>query len=643
MTTSSKHSISIGRAGFLIVALALVLRLLNCYFMAESPLFAVPTSDEQEHFALASKIATEGWLAESEGILWRPALFAWVCAAVFSVTGISYMAVHLLVLVCDLVAVGLWFRIAAKCFGPRTGIVAGIGMALYVPFIHFSSTGYMESFALMMLGGMVYCTVTCLERLERNPAEAIPGRPRLSAWLVGAGVLTGLCILTRPTVMILVPGMAVLLALAAWRGRGHALRAVAVLAVWGVAVVAGVFPNALRHRVVAGEWVWIGSASEIAFHMGNNNGGWGWHASSPGLEYDIYRDTPVALGGRPLTVEAAREYWSEQNRRYVQEDTADFLKGLAIKAGQIWNHYEIHLTNDFQEHKRLSPVERWSLPSAVVLPLGLTGLIYVLLTRLGGLLRRRDQDSPIVCAQLLLPVLVLLYLGGTALYMANTRHRLPAMPALIVLGGLAVTEMMRLAGERKTEKARLALLLLLVAGGVAISRLPVIPDWMPLHERWWTSINKGVALNKLQRYDEAAETYREANQLMPEKLEGWRQLAIVEESRGLPESAATAQRELIRLLEKRYPQYTATLSEEMEILVGIELRAGKTESAMAGAERLASLAPNHFRPHLMLAQVALADGQTSRALQHLATAETLAGDEPAVQEVAKWIRGRLGE
>ncbi len=317
-------------------AAAFAVRLVHLAFAASSPLFRVPTSDEFELMRLARHLAGGDWAGLDWGAFFRPELFSYVLAILLKITGGSLTAIHVILAAMDSAAVALMWVLARQIFSRRAAFWGALACLAYSSAVHFSATFYMESFALLVQAAMLLAAVRAVRLLSQNVAGGGNGGsigggnalvvPRETAW---AGFLAGLMILTRPTVQITVPWMAVCLFAAAWvwrraaRGRANeppkpdSLDApdssptpvdsrdsrgswrtfLAAPLLFLAMIPATLLPNAARNYLASGQWIWVGSNGAVNLYFGNNDRGLSPFTCSPGLEWRLFVDAPAVEDG----------------------------------------------------------------------------------------------------------------------------------------------------------------------------------------------------------------------------------------------------------------------------------------------------------------------------------------------------------
>lgn len=575
-----------------LVLLALLLRFGNMYYTSAAPTFRVPTADEYEHHRLALTLAGGDWLGLTVGPYHRPSLFAHVMAALFTVFGPHFLVTHIFLGLVDSAAVAMWYLVARRCFPRVPAFLGALFVAIYGPFIHFAGTGYMESFALALNGGLLLTIATAARRLQRRR------NPR--ACIVLAGLLAGLSVLTRPQALLMLPVIAAALWWIAWRFGRSLLQAVGVPMAFAIVALLTMSPNAIRHLKLYQMWAPLGTGSELNFHMSNNRDGWGWEHSSPGIEYRLYQSMPFIEGGvvpstrDTETIEMVRRWWAARNAAYLREEPGRLLGGIALKGLQVLNAREVHCTQNILLNEELSPIERYAPGLGMLGPTGFAALAAVLGGAAIGLRRRKLPNTAGNSAQAftrtLLAVWVVVYLAGVALFLAIARHRLPAMPPLMLLSGWGAWRLAVLVRRRDWWQHPW---LFATFVGLVLTRLPVIPEWYTDHERWWTRVNLGVARLGLDEPELAVADFRAATEIMPEKMEGWLQLAVAHNAAGNPAAAIDAQKHLLEIQRRKYPKYYNIEAEITEGVARYQIAAGRVRDAEATIRTLGRIVPGH--------------------------------------------------
>lgn len=586
----------------LLVAIAAVLRFGNMWFTSASPVFWVPTSDEAEHWEFALQAASGAWFGPETGIHHRPQLFAYFVALIIALFGPSFLALHLVIATIDSLAVGLWYLVARAAFPKPAAFLGALLIACYGPIVHFAGTGYMESFVMALAAGMLLA----LARFCRR--DWTPQAPsRRVGWLVLAGVLGGAIVLARPNLLIAMPAIAVVLLAIGWRSGG--LRRLLPPLVFGLCFLAAASPLAIRHWVYFGIWAPLGVNAEISLHMGNNRDGWGWHVSSPGIEYQVYILLPTIEGGilpgpdPAATRQAIRAFWLGRVGDLVREEPLRFLAGIGHKALLMLNAREVYMTQNFQLLAAHSPIERVLPGFGLGGVLGLVGLCHLAVLLAYRLRGAAPAGTPNrwLYARVFLALWIVANLAGVVLYIASARHRIPVLPPLLLLGGGVLWLFISALAQR--NKRRVGALVLAGLFWFVVSRLPILPDWIDAHERWWSQMNVATAERLRGRPTEAIAAIERAEEHLPGKLETSRQLVFARADAGDREGAVAAQRELVARIQRQYPRFTPIIARELEGGALLASEYGLHEDAIAFANELVGFTDRAPRALDVLARV----------------------------------------
>jgi 4-amino-4-deoxy-L-arabinose transferase-like glycosyltransferase len=295
-------------------------------------------------------------------------------------------------------AAGIWLiaRWARGAAGPRAAAAAAWIAACYPPLVW--TPAYMFSETLFTLLALV--TTLVLAPRDAAPAAWTPGAGRGLL----AGLLAGLGILTRPSLLFFLP----LAALWLWWRRA---RAAAVLLVVGSLVVLA--PWSYRNTVAYGRFVLVASEGGITFWTGNHPlaVGDGDMAANPSI-----KRANVALRARHpgLTPEEMEPIYYREAIDWILREPVAWLKLMGAKA-----YYTVVPTGpSYQLH---SARYRWAsvIPLLAVMTLAVAGA-----WRIG---RRGRWPVPLL---LLAASAVLVGL----VFFPQERYRIPVLdPTLIVL------------------------------------------------------------------------------------------------------------------------------------------------------------------------------------------------------------------
>ena len=395
-----------------ILALAFLLRLAHFHAVRDEPFFAWLAMDSQEYDRWAQEIAAGDWLGSR--VFFQAPLYPYLLAVLYAVLGhrivFGYLAQILLA------AAGCWalYRAGREMENERTGLAAALLAAVYGPFVFYDVQILKESLAVTVTGFLLWALAAARSR---------PGGGR---WL-GAGLLLGVLALLRENALLLVPFLLPL----AWRREDRW----AGLARRGGALVGGLalalLPVAIRNGFLGGE-LQPATSGGVNFYIGNNARADGtYQPIVPGKQIpELERQEPARVAeqalGRPLSAGEVSRYWLWKALDWARDHPGDFLRLQVRKLRMFWSWYEWPDAVDYYHVKTLSPVLR--------LPLLEFGGAVIL--ALAGLARARNRLGPLAPALLF----AFGWMVSTVVFFLFSRFRLPAVPALLVMGGAALAE-----------------------------------------------------------------------------------------------------------------------------------------------------------------------------------------------------------
>jgi 4-amino-4-deoxy-L-arabinose transferase-like glycosyltransferase len=214
-------------------------------------------------------------------------------------------------------AVWLIGLIALRAAGPRAGVAAAAIAAVYPPLVWIGAYVFSEA----LYTALALAAVLLLDRAMDRVGEARSARAG-GAFVLVAGLLTGVAILTRPAMLFFLP-LAVLWLV--WRR-------LPVLAVaFVVAAVAVVAPWTARNYRAYDRFVLVASEGGVTFWTGNHPLaiGEGDLAANP----DIKRAEIAFRAARPgLTAEELEPYYYREALGHIAESPGWWLGLLARKA-----------------------------------------------------------------------------------------------------------------------------------------------------------------------------------------------------------------------------------------------------------------------------------------------------------------------
>jgi len=326
-------------------------------------------------------------------------------------------------------ALGLLGR---RAFGERAGLVAAGTAAFYPELVWFASHFWAET----------VFTVLLWWAMERLVAADDEGSARTA---LASGLLWGIAVLTRETVLYFLPVAALWLA---WRRRGGARRAAWLLAAAALVVV----PWTVRNGLVFDAFVPVSTSGALNLWQGNTRLSrqqvyeeyWAVHGRIPKYELARRRAVEAILERQPL---------------WILEKLRDEMPAFWAAHGQPVVHLERGAYGAIARPRALAAVVLVLAPYLLALALFVPGVAWL----------PRGRAPLLILSFLAFYVLLHVAAHG------YPRYRLPAMPAVFLVaahGWVALRARPRAAVER-----RLGLAAVVTALVLALSVGPSLVTW----------------------------------------------------------------------------------------------------------------------------------------------------------------------
>ena len=394
--------------------------------------------------------------------------------------------------------------LGSRIFSREAGFWAAVIFSLYGNLIILEST--LEP-TIFILSFNLLC-VYCLFRVHED-FDSI----RSTGFIIGAGFLAGLSIITKPNSLLLLPVGVIWVIFFADRHATVQKRLKMAVAFCCVAMLV-VLPITLRNYVKLDEFVLVTADGGKVFFHGNGQGATALEGTGlpdegfseegrdePDYAHVAYRKTASLLSGRELSPAESSKFWFRRTLRDIAGDPISYMKLEAKKIVYFFNNYEMHyIASAYKEYvSSLSfPLIRYGL----IASLGLLGMILGL---------RRFPHFFLVYA------MVALYLISGMLFLVQSRYRTPAVPYLCLFAGYCVWTLKRLFAEKRHRALGLAVL----AAGVLVSLTHfVFKDEIHRVDQWQraTKIHYQAGARpffKMGRYEEAIAELNQCMAIVP--------------------------------------------------------------------------------------------------------------------------------
>ena len=393
-----------GRLGWLVFALALVVRVAYILKADASPLFEHPAVDAKTYTHHAQRLAAGNWLGIGEGPFWQPPLYPYFLGAVKVLFPESFFyAVRFVQALLGALVCAMSWWVGRALFNPAVGLLAGIGAALCGPLIFFDG----ELLPASLAAFVDLLALVVLLRVWRRP----------SRWgFLGAGAAFGVGALAVPTVLTFAVAVPIVLLWRAPRRQG-----LVWAGAFALGVVLAITPVAWRNWAIGGDGVGISYNAGINLYIGNNPDYAETVAIRPGWEWDELVTQPARAGIERPSAKSA--YFAERAWNYISGDPTAWLGLMGHKLGAFWHGDERGRNQPIYFWRTYSNVLSASLwkagiafPFGLVAPLALWGMLLSL--------RRVGPTWPLLY--------VLSYCLGVVAFFVAARYRVPVLPVLLV-------------------------------------------------------------------------------------------------------------------------------------------------------------------------------------------------------------------
>jgi 4-amino-4-deoxy-L-arabinose transferase-like glycosyltransferase/cytochrome c-type biogenesis protein CcmH/NrfG len=476
--------------GFLIACIifcvALTVRLIYLYESSANPSFQTPIVDSKTYDETARTFARNQILGSN--FFWQPFFYPFFLSVVYFFSKSSIIAAKDIQVLLGALTCVLTYRLGAKIFGRRTGIIAGLVTAFYGPMFFYDgellSTGWAAFWAVVIVS------------LFMEVKEKDKGR----YWFF-LGASSALGIITRPEfLLVFIAGCAWL-----WLRVPRELSLVPRFGAAFIGMALVLVPVSAAANFATGRFSIISSSGGLNLYIGNNPNYCDTLTIRPGEEWDRLLIKLPSLYGKGRSVWDEDRFFKQQVLEYVKKQPFDFAKGLGRKALEFVSSREIPRNLDiyiFGKWSRLLhfltwKADRFGFPFGIILPLAVLGIIF----------NWRRIPVPMMLFIVFYPLsIIFVFVAG--------RYRVPMIPILAIVvaaGFVSVIEMVRLRQWRKVM-----ITITIVAGIVLLSILPgpFCEEKVNFEPEFYQFVGHGLV--KQGKYDKAMECLTEALRLKPD-------------------------------------------------------------------------------------------------------------------------------
>jgi len=436
---------------YALIVFVVALAFRGAYLLEASrrPDFNLFYMDEEYHLEWAKSLTMDAWSPPYDQLkdapYFRAPLYPHFLAGLLALFGGSTAAVRIVQIILGSVSCVLAYGLAARVFGQREGLLAGLLCSLYWVLAYFDTQLLLPVLLVfLVLAGMFAAMVAA----ERG-----------SAWLAGlAGLGLGLYSITRPNILAFFPFLILWSLMLARRGAPKIGRWFVVLLVAGLMLPPAVVT--LRNRIVGEDWVFIASQGGVNFYIGNNPESNGMQAVVPGTRqtwWGGYEDTKAIAeeaSGRPLKPSEVSEYWFGRAFEYIRDDPASWTRLMLRKAAAYVGNVELP-NNEPYEAYRSEYLSLRSIPIGFGLLFGLflVSLPFQFRLRRRAAAEKKPSGSIRADFVLLMLALVAIYSLTVVAFFVTGRYRVPMLPFFAIGAAVAIGSLYDLLRRRSLTKA----------------------------------------------------------------------------------------------------------------------------------------------------------------------------------------------
>lgn len=469
----------------LIFVCAVLLRLGVAYQIAGSPLFDVLVGDARHFTEWAKRISAGDWFG-SEVFFQTPA-YPYFLGLIFAGFGDSLWWPRLFQALLGGASCVCLMIAGKRCFGHVAGVAAGIGAAIYAPFVFGDVLLHKPALQTFFLASIL-CVVAKID-LRTQSAFAT----------VALGVLIALGALVQEHLLLFIPAMLLWILLAPASFKTRSLFAGAL--VLGAALI--FVPVGLRNQAIGGTFLITTSNAGVNFWIGNGTQATGSYVElvpghgDPRYERSDARQLAQQARGRVLSDAEVTNYWFLRASSFIAENPKKWIDLLVTKLGMVANDREIPDTDAlpiYRDESSILDVLAMGFRFGVLLPLALYGA-----------LAYRDQWKR---HWLLLAIPLGLVIGVVTFFVLG-RYRLLLVPFMLLWAGAGVSTLIR---------QKLDFRMLVIALSLSICA------WLPTklnsqNDRAIGYYSLGLELGEHRRFDEAFAYLKQARRYAPERAE----------------------------------------------------------------------------------------------------------------------------
>ncbi len=587
MMNETRSSRSSGKrdwvAPMVILAVALVLRLIHLYQIRANPFFYHPIVDAWDYHSDALRMIRSGDWIGGRAFFQAP-LTTYFLALVYKIFGVNLLWPRIVQVVLGGFSAAGMFMLGRRLFNEKAAWIAGLITACYPLFIFFDGEILAPTLTLF-LDIVFFILLFGASKGKSSWRWALPG------------LILGLRALAATNILAVVPvfWIWILLRGRTWHWPSRRIALATVMFTLGIVVV--VAPITVRNLTLQDELVLVSSNAGLNFYLGNSGDYGARIAIRPGADFDEFVEKHVRAGRR-VGPEMSGYFFAEA-RRYAAASPAEYARLLLYKTYLISRGDEIMRNQEiypFREYSGILRLLLWKVrlpggaglafPFGLLLPLAWPGCLLAF--------RRRNGNA----------LLLLAYGAGYSLtviaFFITARYRLPVVLPMILILAYGWSGIRGWWNSGRMRTAALAgMVMLLVLSNWNVKPMPGEMNPDAYYSLAGTLADEGDL--------EGAESYySRALEMNPRDAAAWLSLGLrVYQERGMLARAESCYRQALGVR----PDYAGAIY-NLGFLAELKNQPEEAESLYLEAIRLSPLTD---APYINVAALALSRGDFGRA------------------------------
>ncbi len=529
-----------------IFSLALVLRLLHIYSIITIPFFNHPIVDEKEHYDWALKILGGDIFSAHKMVFFKSPGYPYFLALLLLCTAKNIFWVKVLQAVMGAVSSVLVYLIAREKFGKGVGIFSGFIMSIYPLFIYYDAMLLITSFFILMILLVLYVSL----RLEKKQTIILT---------LLTGLLVGIGCITRPNLILFIPFHIIWMLMVFDLGKRWKYAIVRIL-IYLLPVVLVICSVTLRNYLVDREFFLIATNGDLNFYLANNPDSSYTLNLRPGLEWEIFLQTPYKELGENISKKKVQLFWRQKSLDYIKKNPLQFAFGKIINLYRFFDGYEYRRIQMYDYYKKHSPILRIPVSFYIISPLAIIGIILAF--------KEFRKNSLFI-------FFIISFILSIILFFVASRHRLPIVPVLIIFASCTI---MKVVDAVRKRNYKFVVLVGIIFVLYLIVYLPFKPDEKQM-ESWWTHYSLGLVYFDEENLINATSELTKAETIRSENIDTHYALGNVYKKRLMLIDAIKEFKFVLGKLEEKFGDFNVILARLNKEIGGCYLRLKNTENA----------------------------------------------------------------